>query len=166
MKREDLGCPPRSLRRVVIGGPADDTVPYPLDRHGVRVDLSDGSSSGRSTDRLRGIENLIGSRGPDVLIGDDRDNLLRGLGGLDRLVGRGGRDGFFARNGRADVIYGSAGRDVATVDAAKDDVYSAGGSSESPAEVGNGSRDPQRAQPRSAIDPQVSDVESEPHALG
>ena len=89
------------------GGKGMDTVSYyrpiPFSEHhltGVTVDLSDPDGDGYGTgsggdaegDRLRNIENVIGSDRSDILIGNDRDNVFDGLTGSDVIDGRGGRD--------------------------------------------------------------------------
>jgi Ca2+-binding RTX toxin-like protein len=69
------------------------------DGRGIYVDLRiagpqfTGSSSG--TDTLISIENLVGTKGDDVLIGNESDNILVGDNGDDRLIGGGGNDTFF-----------------------------------------------------------------------
>lgn len=68
-------------------------------RTGVVVDLRIAGpqyTGWAGTDTLHGIENLLGSRGDDVLIGDDADNSIFGEGstrfGRDVLLGQGGND--------------------------------------------------------------------------
>ena len=68
----------------------------------MRVDLGRRQATGWGTDRLAGIEAVIGSRFADVLIGDGGPNHLAGLKGNDRLSGSGGRD----------LLDGGPGRDV------------------------------------------------------
>ncbi len=45
-----------------------------------------------STDTLRSIENVVGSRFADTITGNEQDNILIGLGGGDTLDGGGGTD--------------------------------------------------------------------------
>lgn len=79
----------------------------------VRVDLRRGLSHGEGDDVLRGIENLFGSPGSDVLVGNFRANELIGgiLSGDDDMRGKGGRDVFWRARGAA-RIEGGGGRDT------------------------------------------------------
>ena len=61
-------------------------------RSSVTVDLSAGVSVGQGRDALSGIEEVTGSRFPDVLLGDDGPNRLLGVDADDVLRGGGGRD--------------------------------------------------------------------------
>jgi Ca2+-binding RTX toxin-like protein len=76
----------------------------------VAVNLSRGRASGEGNDRLRRLENVEGTRGPDVLIGNATANVLRGWLGNDRLVGGGGNDRLVGSDGR-DFVDGGTGRD-------------------------------------------------------
>ena len=81
----------------IDGGAGNDTVSYEGVRgSGVVIDLSaardaegylviDDSEGG--TDRLKNIENILGSIGNDTLTGDDGDNILDGATGGDILTG-------------------------------------------------------------------------------
>jgi hypothetical protein len=77
-------------RDALDGGDGVDVAAFDGERRRVRVDLSRGG--GPDGDRLRGIENVHGSRWDDVLVGDDGPNRLRAGAGDDRIDGRGGRD--------------------------------------------------------------------------
>lgn len=75
---------------------------------GVTANLEGGTATGDGQDRLRGIENLSGSKGDDTLIGDDRPNYLIGGAGIDTIWGRDDND---AINGQAgsDNLFGGGG---------------------------------------------------------
>jgi Ca2+-binding RTX toxin-like protein len=85
------------------GGEGRDTLSYAA-AASVRVDLAGGLADprGGTPDSIAAFEDLIGSRGDDILIGDGGDNRLEGLGGSDRLDGRKGDD----------LLKGGKGRDV------------------------------------------------------
>jgi RTX calcium-binding nonapeptide repeat (4 copies) len=112
---------------VIDGGPGTDTVSY-LD-HGtpVSVDLAIAGPqpTGAGNDTLANIENLIGTRGADVLLGDGGPNLLLGNEGRDTLDGRGGQDvldggqdadSLDLRDGGPDLAECGEGADTATAD--------------------------------------------------
>lgn len=93
-----------------VGGKGFDTLDYSGDKGGVKVDLNAHTASGMGTDKMSGVEAVIGSAYGDQLAGDKRDNALSGGAGDDWLRGRGG----------SDVLTGGEGRD--TFDWAKKDV--------------------------------------------
>jgi Ca2+-binding RTX toxin-like protein len=64
------------------------------------VRLATGTATG--TTGVRGIENVEGGAGNDVLIGDSGTNYLYGRGGRDLVIGGSG----------GDVIYGDEGEDL------------------------------------------------------
>ncbi len=102
------------------GDSGSDTVDYSYsssDR--LRVDLSketawfvgDPSRSAGSgnqpstTEELKSIENVIGTRGDNVIIGDSGSNVIDGSRGVDTITGGGGNDLFVLRAGDgADII--------------------------------------------------------------
>jgi Ca2+-binding RTX toxin-like protein len=98
----------------VIGGDGTDTLTLgqqftATGADGIRADLRAGTSVGQGSDRIRGVENLIGSAADDVLKGDRAPNHLDGGNyGSDELYGRGGDDVF--RHGS--VCDGGSGTDV------------------------------------------------------
>lgn len=73
------------------GGAGADTVVFG-GTAAIRADLQSGVATGEGTDRLFGIEHLIGAGGNDVLAGNALANGLIGGAGNDQLVGRGGND--------------------------------------------------------------------------
>jgi hypothetical protein len=98
----------RPGRDTLDGGPGTDKLAYRGRRRGVTVDLA--RRRGAEGDMLRGMENVGGGQGDDVLRGSSGRNELRGGDGNDRLQGRGGRDVLFGDEGR-DALSGGAGRD-------------------------------------------------------
>ena len=113
-----------------IGGAGIDTVTYVNAAGRLKVDLMDPSANSgvAAGDSYSGVENLIGSRGHDVLNGDDGDNRIDGGKGSDKINGRGGDDTLIGDVGNdkltggagADVLNGGAGRDRAQYKQAKE----------------------------------------------
>lgn len=84
-----------AARDILDGGKGQDTASYADLPLGIRVSLDkkglqDIDGAGR--DKLKSIENLIGSAGDDTLTGSGRDNHLDGANGNDRLKGGRGDD--------------------------------------------------------------------------
>ncbi|MEA2453466.1 MAG: hypothetical protein QOG04_2176 [Actinomycetota bacterium] len=79
-------------------------------RHGVTVNLKDGTLKGGTADVISGIEDVQGSRFADRLVGNARANYLRGASGDDVIVGRRGRDRIGGFGGH-DLLHGGAGKD-------------------------------------------------------
>jgi len=81
---------------IIDGGLGIDTYDLSWTNAPAYANLSSGLALSAETgsDRLYGIEQLIGSRGDDRLIGDGRDNLLIGMNGNDVLDGGLGNDTF------------------------------------------------------------------------
>ena len=94
------------------GGAGSDTAVYLQAPGPVSVDLAAGSATGDGTDRLAGINNLVGSAFADVLRGDGQANELAGAAGDDRLHGAGGDDRLSGGAGD-DQLDGGAGHDQA-----------------------------------------------------
>ncbi len=106
---------------VLFGGGGNDTASYEAALAGVTVNLNliiPQATGGDGTDRLSGIENLLGSAFGDMLIGGDLSNLIEGGQGSDILSGEFGADVIFggSRSGPADLssnrLYGGHGQDV------------------------------------------------------
>jgi len=84
---------------VLRGGAGSDTADYSQVARPIKVDLGDlvdgmniVTQSGVGTDRLQGIENIIGTHGSDTITGDSGDNVIEGKGGPDSLSGGEGND--------------------------------------------------------------------------
>ncbi|MET0180441.1 MAG: glycosyl hydrolase family 28-related protein [Novosphingobium sp.] len=103
------------------GGDGIDLASYEQSGAGVVVDLQQGVGSGGDAegDRLRLVENLVGSAFADQLSGDAGVNVLVGGAGNDVLRGRGGNDTLDGGTG-ADQLEGGDGDDVYLVDNAND----------------------------------------------
>jgi Ca2+-binding RTX toxin-like protein len=80
------------------GGAGSDTAVFVNNMDGVTVTLNNGAAdvvvtSASGVDTLRGIENVVGGHGDDVLTGDDANNMLDGgVLGHDTLKGGAGDD--------------------------------------------------------------------------
>ncbi|WP_085317240.1 calcium-binding protein [Derxia lacustris] len=103
----------------LIGGAGDDLLigggaaraRYDGAGAAVQVDLSAGTSSGGDgNDRLRNIDNVLGSQYGDSLRGNADYNWLIGGGGNDSLIGGGGNDDLDGGAGN-DSLDGGTGRD-------------------------------------------------------
>ena len=101
-----------SAADVLDGGAGIDTADYSSATAGITVQLSTGTGTASDGDRLRSIENVVGSNFNDVLKGNLGDNALSSGNGDDRLEGGLGND---TLNGGAgnDTLVGGVGIDVA-----------------------------------------------------
>ena len=104
---------------VYNGGEGMDTVKYTSAVSGITANLATGiitssaggDAAGIGTDKISGIECVIGGHFADRLLGDASDNVLHGMRGADRLTGGAGRDTLWGGSG-GDVLSGGLGRDV------------------------------------------------------
>ncbi len=113
-----------------VGSAGFDTVDFSGAKAGVMVDLNAHVATGMGTDKLDGIEAVVGSAFNDTIKGDKAantldggagDDVLRGLGGADKLIGGAGHDTFAWHS--KDVIDGGKHKGVDTiVDFSKEDV--------------------------------------------
>jgi Ca2+-binding RTX toxin-like protein len=95
------------------GGTGRDTVSYSTNSSGVRVTLTTTSAQdtlSAGLDRLRGIENLIGTPTRDQLTGNSAANKLTGGGGNDSLAGGASNDSLVGGPGQ-DTCAGGTGTD-------------------------------------------------------
>jgi Ca2+-binding RTX toxin-like protein len=92
------------------GAGLEDSLNYLLSTTAVQVDLSQGTATGQGTDRLEGIEGVVGSSHDDGLAGDARANTLSGGDGADRISGGAGPDFLDGGTGR-NVLTGGPGTD-------------------------------------------------------
>jgi len=113
----------------IKGGPGTDTASYANSSDPVKINLGKTKQKGGDAegDKLKSIENLIGSKGNDTLVGDgganvldgrDGNDKLRGKGGADTLIGGEGNDKFYFKTGYGhDTIadFGSGDRIVLSV---------------------------------------------------
>ena len=95
------------------GGGGEDWIKYWPSDMGVTVNLQEGSGEGGDAegDVIVDVENVMGSRYPDILIGDSGDNFLDGLDGNDDLRAGAGNDWLGGRAG-ADRLDGGSGNDT------------------------------------------------------
>jgi Ca2+-binding RTX toxin-like protein len=104
---------------VLNGQDGSDTVMFSGLALAVVVDLAAGTATGQGTDRISGIENIIGSSRSDVLKGDIGTNQIIGGPGNDQVIGRDGNDTLSGGNGN-DQIIGGRGADELTGSAGTD----------------------------------------------
>ena len=97
----------------IDGGAGTDTASYETSNAGVTVNLGSGKGSGGHArgDKLRGIENLIGSDHNDFLLGNYGNNVIAGGDGHDKLDGGWGSDRLEGGKGN-DILSGGNGADV------------------------------------------------------
>lgn len=89
-----------------------DVLRYPNAVKRLRIDLGDHTARvGEQRDRVFSIEDVRGTRFPDVMRGDKYFQFFNGYGGDDRLYGRGGPDFLFGYSGD-DVARGGDGDDI------------------------------------------------------
>lgn len=97
---------------VIDGGAGEDWL-FVTAKKGAQIDLSQSGpqSTGSGTDRITGIEHVLGGRGKDWLAGDAQANRLDGGAGNDTLRGGAGDDTLTGGEGR-DSLWGGPGADV------------------------------------------------------
>lgn len=107
----------------IDGGEGDDTIDYHLATGSISINLENGIATGPGnvTDRMEGIDNVVGTDFNDTIIGlDDWYNVLsggkgndiiRGLGDNDTLLGGEGNDTLDGGDDD-DTIYGDRGNDT------------------------------------------------------
>ena len=93
------------------GGGGRDVVDFSDSPRKVNVNLTRSRASGLGGDRLKSVEDVIGSNFADSLTGNAAPNAIEGGKGHDKLFGKGGRDLLTGGPGR-DVADGGAGRDL------------------------------------------------------
>ncbi|MFD1808608.1 calcium-binding protein [Gemmobacter lanyuensis] len=104
------------------GGEGRDTASYAGATTAVNLNLAvtTGQALGvLGSDRLAGIENLVGGNAADSLTGSTGDNQLEGGAGADTLLGSAGADTLMG-GADADRLDGGAGNDLLTGDAGAD----------------------------------------------
>src|SRR5262249_39143983 len=82
---------------------------YSAYTQGVRVDLKSSTATGLAA--FKGIHQVTGGQGNDVLIGDDTSDVLVGGPGDDILMGGQERDVLIGGDGH-DVLVGGQGQDL------------------------------------------------------
>lgn len=99
-------------RDTLEGGGGKDIADYSASFDAIRVNLAfnQGKGGDAQGDKLRSIEDVIGSEYGDVLLGNYKANLLEGGSGDDVLSGGVGNDVLSGGVGR-DILTGGSGRD-------------------------------------------------------
>ncbi len=117
---------------VIDGGLGFDTASWIDSEAPVRIDLVTGAASTvNGTDYVRSVEEVIGSRGNDVIAGAATAEVLIGFSGNDMLYGRGGDD----------TLWGGAGRDTMTGGSGADRfLFEAGDGADTVADLAAGDR--------------------------
>lgn len=106
----------------IVGGGGIDVVSFAGAVNGVTVNLNAKTAAGLGTDKISGVEAVVGSSFDDTITGDKRANyieggdgndVIRGLGGEDWLSGGEGADTFVWQ--AKDIVSGGAHVGVDTV---------------------------------------------------
>jgi Ca2+-binding RTX toxin-like protein len=93
------------------GGTGVDTASFALAGSGITASLITKTATGEGSDRLYGIEWLVGGEHDDHLIGDGSANVLEARGGDDRVDGEAGDDTLYGGIG-TDTLNGGNGDDA------------------------------------------------------
>jgi Ca2+-binding RTX toxin-like protein len=111
---------------ILAGGPGNDTIvgsgasDFLLSLGSVaRVDLAAGVATSEGTDRVSGIEVLLGTPGDDILIGTAGDDVVLAGPGADAVTAGGGNDVLIGGDG-PDALNGGDGDDVLRGDTGAD----------------------------------------------
>src|SRR5919106_3019431 len=101
---------------IIKGGPGVDLLTFFNAKHHVDARLYLHNAHGLGFDKVYGIENLTGTRFPDILYGDNKSNIILGLGGNEsgrfRMLGLGGNDVILGGAGMDRNVDGGAGKDL------------------------------------------------------
>lgn len=97
----------------ISGGSGSDTISWDNLSSGLFVDLKSQRVhfNAGGDEYFHSIENIVGSRGNDVIKGNHLKNNLSGNKGNDRLEGKGGNDLLWGDEGH-DVLHGGSGNDT------------------------------------------------------
>ncbi|GFE68804.1 calcium-binding protein [Chroococcus sp. FPU101] len=117
---------------LIDGGAGVDTVTYDFYSFGINANLATGvvtfpAEGSNLADTLRGVENIIGSYGSDVITGSAANNFLSGGDGNDTLNGGAGSDTLNGGTGN-NLLNGGAGNDTFYVNSSGDVVVEAANS--------------------------------------
>jgi Ca2+-binding RTX toxin-like protein len=116
----------------IDGGDGKDTVDYSKEpKEAIIIDLKKNIIKGgfAKGDKLKNIENIIGTKFDDQLTGDDNDNILSGLDGDDVIHGGLGDDILVGGSGR-NQLYGDEGDDKFVIGKGENMVYGGEGYNE------------------------------------
>ena len=111
---------------VIDGGAGDDETIYLSAAGRLTIDLGHGTARGEGTDRISGVEGVMGGPGADR---------IKGSSGADRIDGSAGRD-VISGAGGGDLLLGGAGNDTVRGQAGDDLLL--GGNARNRAEGGTG----------------------------
>ncbi|MBN42891.1 MAG: hypothetical protein CL573_05315, partial [Alphaproteobacteria bacterium] len=103
----------------LVGGSGTDIADFSQADDTIEIDLAQGTASGIEigSDTLKGIENIFGGSGDDIIRGSSGDNKLFAGAGDDTLYGGGGTD----------VLYGGEGNDLYVAEAGSITINTGGG---------------------------------------
>lgn len=113
---------------VYSGGDGMDTLDASNVDAGVDIDLKAGTATGETigTDKVEGVENVVGSAHDDTITGDDGANSINGGGGNDILAGGDGDDEINGEEGDDVVVVFASTSDDNDDGDDGDDVYDGG----------------------------------------
>jgi Ca2+-binding RTX toxin-like protein len=94
---------------LTVIGQGNTALGYAAYTRGVSVNLRTGAATDLAA--VRGVHQVTGGQGNNVLIGDDNGDILVGGPGNDVLIGGKGRDVLIGGDGQ-DVLFGGAGEDL------------------------------------------------------
>lgn len=89
----------------IVGGKGFDTIDFSKATAGVNVDLGAHTASGFGTDKITGVEAVVGSGFADTLTGDKADNTIFGGAGDDHIRGGKGSDLLIGGDGNDTFIW-------------------------------------------------------------
>jgi len=112
----------------IHGGEGNDTISWDNLSSGLSVDLKRQRVHFNvgGDEHFSSIENIIGSRGNDVIKGDHQANVLNGNAGNDSIFGRGGNDVLIGDEGN-DHLSGGSGNDFFVGGAGNDTINGGSG---------------------------------------
>lgn len=94
---------------IYSGGEGIDTLDASAVKQSINIDLSAGKATGETigTDKIEGIEGVVGTDCDDSIIGDDGANTVHAGAGNDTVVGGEGDDAIFTQEGDDVVVVAS-----------------------------------------------------------
>jgi Ca2+-binding RTX toxin-like protein len=110
---------------LIDGGEGIDTVDYSNElKEAVIINLKKNIARGgfAEKDKLKNIENIVGTKFNDLITGDDKDNHLYGYDGDDIIRGGKGNDYLSGGNGKNE-LYGEEGNDQFEIGEGENKVY-------------------------------------------
>ena len=95
----------------LYGGAGKDTALFSSRANCINLNITKRQNTHDGRDILKGIENVKGGNGNDLIKGNNLTNYLYGENGKDSLYGRDGKDKLFGGKGN-DKLFGEAGNDI------------------------------------------------------